>query len=253
MRVVVIGAGLGGLATALRLQGAGYDVTRGRAAPAPGRARLPAARRRLHVGHGPVADHDAVGARGDVRGGRARPPRRGHAAPARSAVPDPLGRRASAHFDFADDPARLRAEVAKFSAARRRAASSRSSPRWRRSTSRASSARGRRPFLSRGRLRAARADDGCGCGAAAPAARLRRALLRAPARARGVLVPLAVHRRRPVPRAGHLRRARLPPGARRRLVRRRRRLLAWSRRWRARSTCAAASAVEADRARAAGA
>ena len=47
-----------------------------------------------------------------------------------------------------------------------------------------------------------------------------------PARARGVLVPLAVHRRRPVPRAGDLRRARLPAGARRRLVRRRRRVRA---------------------------
>ena len=70
-------------------------------------------------------------------------------------------------------------------------------------------------------------------GRAAPAALLRRALVRAPARARGVLVPLAVHRRRPVPRARDLRRARLPAGARRRLVRRGRRRTRWSRRWRA--------------------
>ena len=45
---------------------------------------------------GPVADHDAVGARGDVRRGRARPPSRGHAAPARPALPDPLGGRGRA-------------------------------------------------------------------------------------------------------------------------------------------------------------
>ena len=58
------------------------------------------------------------------------------------------------------------------------------------------------------------------------AAPVRRTVLPPPARARGVLVPLAVHRRRPVPRARDLRRAGLPAGARRRLVRRRRRLLA---------------------------
>ena len=97
MRVVVVGAGLGGLAAALRLQGAGRrrDASSS-SATRPGRARLPAARRRLHVGHGPVAADDAVGARGDVRGRRARPARRADAAPARPALPDPLGGRGRA-------------------------------------------------------------------------------------------------------------------------------------------------------------
>ena len=81
---------------ALRLQGAGHDVTVVEQRAAPGRARLAAARRRLHVGHRPVADHDAVGARGDVRGRRPRPARRAHAAPARPALPDPLGGRGAA-------------------------------------------------------------------------------------------------------------------------------------------------------------
>ena len=74
---------------------------------------------------------------------------------------------------------------------------------------------------------------------------LRRAPLRAPARARGVLLPLAVHRRRPVPRARDLRRARLPAGARRRLVRRRRDRTRWSRRWRAPLDVRCGEAVEA--------
>ena len=51
MRAVVVGAGLGGLGAALRLQGMGWDVTVVEQRDAPRRPRLPAARRRLHLGH----------------------------------------------------------------------------------------------------------------------------------------------------------------------------------------------------------
>ena len=92
-RVVVIGAGLGGLAVALRLQGAGHEVTVLEQRCDARRARLAVEQRRLHVGHRPVPDHDAVGAGGDLRRRRAGPARRGPAAPARSALPDPVGGR----------------------------------------------------------------------------------------------------------------------------------------------------------------
>ncbi len=71
MKVIVVGAGLGGLATALRLQGAGHDVTVLEQADAPA-----GARRRSSIaatrGTPAVAADDAVGAAGDVRCGWAR-------------------------------------------------------------------------------------------------------------------------------------------------------------------------------------
>ena len=82
-------------------------------------------------------------------------------------------------------------------------------------------------------------------GAVAAAAPLRRPLLRAPARARGVLLPLAVHRRRPVPRArrstarSSTSRCSTAAGTRTAASTR------WSRRWRGRSTSAAASGSSA--------
>ena len=107
-RVVVIGAGLGGLGAALRLQGAGARGRRRRAAPGARRPRLPTARRRRDVGHGAVADHDAVGARGDVRGRRARPALGGAPAAAGPDVPpDPLGGRRTPQLDFAADAGAL--------------------------------------------------------------------------------------------------------------------------------------------------
>ena len=207
---------------------------------APGRARLPAARRRLHVGHRPVADHDAVGAGGDVRRRRARPALRGRrcagstrstgsAGRARTSTStSPTTRRGCATRSRKFSP-RDAARVDAFLAALR-------------ADLRATGilAAGRRPFLSAGRLRAARARAWSGSRAARRCT-LRRAPLRAPARARGVLVPLAVHRRRP---ASACRRstarsstcrcstaAGTPTAASTRS----------SRRWRGRSTCAAAS------------
>ena len=103
------------------------------------------------------------------------------------------------HFDFTDDRDRLREEIARFSTRDARAA--------RRLPRRAEAdLRGRHPrrgpaaVPGRRRLRAARAEHGA-AGRAVAAAPLRRPLLRARARARGVLLPLAVHRRRPLPRA----------------------------------------------------
>ena len=224
-----------------------------RAARAARRARLPAARRRLHLGHRPVADDDAVGARGDVRRRRARPARRGRAAPARPPLPDPLGGRGRSTSTSSATATRLRAEVAKFSprdaarldaVPRRAARRSTSDGDPRRGPARRSRRRATSPRFMPTMVR---------LGARAAAVRASSRALRAPARARGVLVPLAVHRRRPVPRAGDLRRARVPAVRRRRLVRRRRRLLGRRGDGARRSTCAAASAVERDRARAAGA
>ena len=160
-----------------------------------------------------------MGAGGDLRGRRARPPRRADAAPARPDVPDPLGRRGA--------PLRLRRRPG--AAARRggavlraRRRAGRAVPRGPARGLRAGDPRGRAARLRRVRgLRPARARHGPARRAAA-ALLLRLAPLRGPAGARGVLLPLAVHRRRPVPRAGDLRRARLPAGPRRRLVRGRR-------------------------------
>ena len=247
MRVVVIGAGLGGLATALRLQGAGCDVTVVEQRAAARRPRLPAARRGLHVGHGPVAAHDAVGARGDVRGGRPRPARGGDAAPARPAVPDPLGRRAASTST---------------SATTRRGCARR----WR-SSRRADAARvepflaALRPIYEQGILGAGRravprrpatsrgsCPPWCGSARCGRCTRSWRASSRTRAcarRSRSTRCSSAATRtacRRSTPRSSTSRcstAAGTPTAACTRS----------SRRWRGRSTCAAASAVERDRAR----
>ena len=222
-RVVVIGAGLGGLAVALRLQGAGVRGHGARAARRARRARLAAARGRLHVGHRAVADHDAVGPRGGVRRRRPGP-----------ALGGPLRR--------LDPLYRIR-----WAGERRGTSTSTRTPSGCGSRSRASRPRGRRarrrlPRRAEADLRGGHPRRGTagvrrsalvrGAAAADGAARRRRAaapvrrtLVPPPAGARGVLVSLAVHRRRPVPRAGDLRRAGVPAGARRRLVLRRRRVL----------------------------
>ena len=151
----------------------GYDVDGRRAARRARRPRLPAARRGLHLGHGPVADDDAVGARGDVRGGRARPPR------ARSTLRrlDPLYR---IRWAGEDAPLRLRrrpasacaTQVAQFSAARRRARRRRSSPRcapiYEQGDPRRRAAA---PFLRAARLRRGSCRRWLRLGAAAAAAR----------------------------------------------------------------------------------
>ena len=172
------------------------------------------------------------------------------AAAARPALPDPLGRRGARTSTSPPTATRLRAEVARFSAARRRAASSRS---WRRCAPiyerRRSSAPGGAPFLRAARLRAARARRWSGstrCGRCTRFVarhfehpRVREAFsfhslfiggdpFRVPA-IYGALVYLQV--------------------ARRRLVRRRRRVLAWSRRWPRPLDVRCGEPVERDRAR----
>ncbi|CAA9485585.1 MAG: Phytoene dehydrogenase, partial [uncultured Solirubrobacteraceae bacterium] len=203
--------------------GPGLRRDGGRGAREAGRARLPAARRRLHLGHRAVADHDAVGARGDLRGRRARPRLGGDAAAPRSDVPDLLvvDRRALRLLRRHRPPARRDGEVL---AQGRRPA--RRLPGRPEADLRAGDPRRRAqgvPLLPRLRLLAA---DDAEARRGPAAVLVRGALLRAPAHPRGLLVPLAVHRRRPASRAGDLRGARLPAGHRRRLVRRRRRLLA---------------------------
>ena len=185
-----------GSRAALRLQGAGHDVTVVEQRAAAGRPRLPAQRRRLHVGHGPVADHDAVGARGDLRGGRPRPRLRGRRCAAWTRSTGSTG------------PARSATSTSPTTAtacATRSRASPRATPRrlddflaalkpiYEDGDRRAP---GRRPFLLARRLRPPHAEM-VRLGALLAAAPLRLALLRARARARGVLLPLAVHRRRP--------------------------------------------------------
>jgi phytoene desaturase len=116
VRAVVVGAGLGGLATALRLQGAGADVCVVEQRPRPGGRAY-----RLRDGGftwdmGPslltmpwVLEETFAAGGLDL-----------HAEVTLRRL-DPLYRIRWAghedHFDFADDPGRLRAEVAKFSAA----------------------------------------------------------------------------------------------------------------------------------------
>ena len=196
--------------------GRGPRRRRRRAARAPGRPRLPAARRRLHLGHGPVARDDALGPRGDVRGGRPGPPPRGRPRRLDPLLPDPLGRGGATTSTSCRRPSGC-GRRSRGSRRATRPPRRRSWPRCGRSTRTASS---RRPpaVPARARPRRLRAPDGPP-GSRAAAARARRAPLPPPARARGVLVPLALHRRRPLPRAGDLRRARLPPGPGRGLVR----------------------------------
>ncbi|CAA9513980.1 MAG: Phytoene dehydrogenase, partial [uncultured Solirubrobacteraceae bacterium] len=194
---------------------------RGRAARHPGRPRVADQGRRLHVGHGPLARHDAVGPGGGLRRGRPGLPPRGHAPRARPLLPD--------HVDGRGPPPGLRARPGG-DGRRDRALL----PTGRRGLpplhgGDAAHLRGRDPRRGPPALRLARparrvhAPDGqARRGAAAPPGHV--AVLRAPADPRGVLLPLPVHRRRPVPGARDLRRARLPAVPRRRLVRRRRRL-----------------------------
>ena len=61
-RAVVVGAGLGGLAAALRLRALGLEVTVVERAAAPGGRAGRHRRRRLHLGHRAEPAHDAVAA-----------------------------------------------------------------------------------------------------------------------------------------------------------------------------------------------
>ena len=80
--------GTGAAAAGGRLRG-----HRARAARGPGRPDRSPARRRVHVGHRRVGDHDAVADRGDVRRRRDRPAQRGLAAAPGPALPAALGQR----------------------------------------------------------------------------------------------------------------------------------------------------------------
>ncbi|CAA9515316.1 MAG: hypothetical protein AVDCRST_MAG85-2575, partial [uncultured Solirubrobacteraceae bacterium] len=195
---------------------------RRRAALQTRRPGLPAPRPGLHLGHRAVADHDALGARGGLRRGRHGLPPRGAARAARSVLPDLLGRRGAS-------PGLRRRPRPDEGAAREVLAARRRALRRLHGRDEADLRAGhprRRParVLLVPRARALHADDGQARRRAA-AVPLGRQALRAPADPRGVLVPLAVHRRRPVSRPGDLRRAGLPPVRRGRLVRPRRRLL----------------------------
>ena len=116
MRVVVIGAGLGGLATALRLQGQGCDVTVVEQRPRPGGRAYQLRDAGFTWDTGPslltmpwVLEETFAAGGLDL-----------HAEVALRRL-DPMYRIRWAgearHFDFCDDPARLREETAKFSAA----------------------------------------------------------------------------------------------------------------------------------------
>ena len=237
MKAVVVGAGLGGLATALRLQGLGAEVTVVEQRERPGGRAYQLRDGGFTWDTGPslltmpwVLEETFAAGGLDL-----------HSEVTLRRL-DPLYRirwaSEDAHLDFSSDPARLRAEVAKFSA-RDAAQVEPFLAALRPIYERGILGAGRRPFTSRARLRAAGARHGP-AGRPAPAALLRRALVRAPARARGVLVPLAVHRRRPVPGARDLRRARLPAGGSTAAGTPRAGPTRWSRRWPRRWTCAAA-------------
>jgi phytoene desaturase len=116
MRAVVIGAGLGGLGAALRLQGQGYDVTVVESREKPGGRAYQLRDGGFTWDTGPslltmpwVLEETFAAGGLDL-----------HAELTLRRL-DPLYRirwaRQEEHFDFSDDPARLRAEVAKFSRA----------------------------------------------------------------------------------------------------------------------------------------
>ena len=115
MRAVVVGAGLGGLATALRLQGQGVEVTVVEQRERPGGRAYQKQDRGFTWDTGPslltmpwVLEETFAAGGLDL-----------HSELTLRRL-DPLYRirwaKQEAHFDFADDPAALRAEVAKFSA-----------------------------------------------------------------------------------------------------------------------------------------
>ena len=252
MRAVVVGAGLGGLGVALRLQGQGYEVVvlEQRERPGGRASQLRDAGFTWDMGPSlvtmPWVLEETFAAGGldlhrEVDLVRLDP-----------LLPDPLGRGARPLRLRAPSPSGCRREIAKFSAADAARVRRRSWPRCAPIYEDGILAAGPPAVPARARPGRLRAADGAPRRRAA-AARARRAPLPPPARARGVLVPLALHRRRPVPRAGDLRRAGLPPGPRRRSGTPAAACTRSSRRWRARSTCAAARTVAAHRAHAAAA
>ena len=96
--------------------GRGPRRRRARAARAARRPRLPAARRRLHLGHRAVADHDAVGARGDVRRRRPRPAPRGRRCAGSTRSTGSAGRARTRTSTSSPTASAMRSEIARFSA-----------------------------------------------------------------------------------------------------------------------------------------
>ncbi len=115
MRVAVIGAGLGGLAVALRLQGAGCEVTVLEQRDTPGGRASQLRTDGYTWDTGPSLITMPWVLEETFAAGGPRPAPRGEPAPPRSALPDPLGGEEPRTFDFGDSPERLREQVARFS------------------------------------------------------------------------------------------------------------------------------------------
>ncbi len=240
MKVCVVGAGLGGLACALRLQAAGHEVVVLEQGPAPGGR----AGRIRDAGFtwdtGPSLLTMPWVLEETVRRRRAGPgPSCRSAASIRST--GSAGPGSSDHLDFVSDVVALRGEIARLSPRDAAALDAFLAAAADLRAGRSSAPAGARSAPRTRALAARRCCASARHGRLAP----HRALLRAPARARGVLVPLAVHRRRPVPRPGGLRARWCTSRCRRRLVLRGRRVRArrgaGARAW----TCAAARAPSA--------
>ena len=222
MKVVVVGAGLGGLGVALRLQGAGHDVTvvEGRERPGGRAYQLRDAGFTWDTGPSlitmPWVLEETFAAGGlDLH----------REVTLRELDPFYRIRWAGEERSFdmvgAD---RMPEQIARFSS-RDAAAFDGFMAALKPIYEEGILGAGRRPFLHKRDLLAF-TPRMLRLGAALPLWRMVCRALRAPAHPRGVLVSLAVHRRRPVPRAGDLRGARLPAVPRPRLVRRRRRVRA---------------------------
>ena len=222
----------------------GHDVVVLEQRASAGRPGLAAARRRLHVGHRPVADHDAVGPGGDVRRRRPRPARRGRRCDGSIPSTASAGRARSGHFDFTSDRERAAGARSRASRPATPAALDGFLAALKPIYEDGILAAGRRPFLRAARLRALRAADRCAsarararCTASSPATSSTRACARrSPSTRCSSAATRSACRRSTAPSSTCS--CSTASGTRTAASTRS------SRRWRGRSTCAAARAVE---------